>query len=207
MLPTRIILYLCATDATAGLRPPKLHPVVQQLYTPSPSAISFVNYFNGAYLTHSEPFRCRVNLKEDFVTQCGYMPEQFDAVVSEYCPITESPSLFMNNEFLGRIYTILKPDGCFLLQVNHTDSLSEGITQIQRTKITTTCRNGTVETLAALTPKWLEFFVSQGFQLEGCIPYEKRIIKDENGKEVLKENAFYVLRKVMRRQGGKRKAI
>ena len=195
MEASHTILYLCATNDTANLRKPKLHHVVQQIYSTSEEN-SYVNHYNGESLVNDvSKNHCNVNLRDDFVTHCGYRQGQFDAVVSEYCPVVESLSLLDNN-FMQRVKFILKQEGYFLLQVNQIDDLKQNLTTVKRTGITFRDTDGSVTTCQPFRPQWTIFFERNGFVLDGCIVESRNYEKNEQtGDLQLKEKTFYKLKK------------
>jgi hypothetical protein len=104
------VLYLCATDASKKLIPPKMKFAVDTLFDEDDSVDT---YWAGMDLHAEAPSECTVNLENtEELAACGYPDESFDTVISEMCPVT----LFREEQTLKNVHRIIAPGGVLLIQ-------------------------------------------------------------------------------------------
>lgn len=79
------VLYMCATDETAELNPPKFTRMIQSLFENQPELFA---HFVGMQITKVSATTCNARAADpNLVEKCGYKEGMFDVVVLEHCPI------------------------------------------------------------------------------------------------------------------------
>jgi len=126
------VLYLCATNTTKKIAPPKLQEIINKHLTDNEvnlEDVEYENYFLGldVNMTKENPNECVYRLgydsyipEETISKKCDFIENTYDYIVSEYCT---SP-VFFSELTLTDIARLLKLNGHYILQNMRTSLIS-----------------------------------------------------------------------------------
>ena len=110
------ILVLCATNESASLNPTRLQNNIDYLIQNNFTKPNAKNqpiqqlYYMGDTLTHNlQNNKCKA-VVDNLLIACDYSEKMFDIILSEYCPLRTTISVF-NNIFFNNVIYLLKDNG------------------------------------------------------------------------------------------------
>lgn len=118
--PTSQVLYVCATDATAALNPPKFSNALAD-YVFDDEQVEVVNSFLGEQVTEYDTRKCGARIEDpDLLTKCGYSVGQFRVVVLEHCPValdddSPTPGVLQFDQTFTNLHQLLTSGGLLII--------------------------------------------------------------------------------------------